>query len=151
MDADLTNKVQDLLVGLLKQDGLVLFDLKITPRSGGVLIRILVDRPQGGITVEQCAGLNRSLTRLLEQEQLCPQGFELELSSPGADRPLKTSRDFQRVRGRCLQVQLVEAVDGQRDLKGDLKDVTEGGIVLCVAGRDIPIRLANVQKAIEFI
>ena len=67
------------------------------------ILRLFIDQPQG-VSVETCATVSRSLSARLDLEDLIPQAYTIEVSSPGLDRPLKSTLDFERNMGRLLRI-----------------------------------------------
>ena len=105
------------LVGVLWRNG----------RSRG-LVRIYIDHEEG-VTVDDCARVSHRVNGLLDVEDPVPGEYDLEVSSPGTDRPLFVERDFARFAGAGLKVTLHRPVAGRRRFTGTLVGY-EGGIVL---------------------
>jgi ribosome maturation factor RimP len=106
------------------------FELVDFERGGG-MFKVYIDKPQG-ITVEDCAAVSNQLTRVFLVESI---DFErLEVSSPGLDRPLKTSADFERFIGVRAKVRLHHAVDARKRFDG---------VVLVVEGDRITFDLSD--------
>src|SRR5947208_4927737 len=101
--------------------GLDLVDIEWT---GGVLRvfierRDALERPDSGVTVENCVGVSRDLSTALDVADLIAHAYSLEVSSPGLDRPLTRPADFQRHVGRLAKIKLhAPASDGQLALRG---------------------------------
>ena len=110
------------------------------------LVRLIVDRPVGspnGIDLGTCAKISNELSRLLDADDPIPGRYTLEVTSPGADRPLKTARDFSRNVGRTLRV---NTHDG-REHDGTLAVVEPERINLETAGSEEWISIADVAVA----
>jgi ribosome maturation factor RimP len=116
----------------------------------GRALRVVIDRPegQGEVTLEDCAQLSRDLSTALDIEDFITQSYNLEVSSPGLDRPLKSERDFRRNLGKLCKVKLHEpAPDGQRVLRGKLLEATGGSVVMDVDGNRHEVSLGNIAGA----
>lgn len=134
--------IRELVEPALAADGLELWDVEVSPR----LIRILVDRP-GGVDLDALASLtNRVLSPLFDQRpDLAPGGrYELEVSSPGVERRLRTVDQYRRYVGSEVAVKTSVAVAGSRRLQGTLVAVDEGGIRLAADG-------AAPEQAVEIL
>ncbi len=84
--------------------GAELIDISLRKSGTRSVLTIIADKP-GGITLEECARINRTLGDYFEQNEGLIQGsYVLEVNSPGLDRPLKTARDFERARGQTVRV-----------------------------------------------
>ena len=126
------------------------FDLvELTHRYEGrdLVLRLLVDKPQGGITMDECAGLNRLLGELLDEKDIIPARYVLEVSSPGLDRPLASRKDFTR----CLNKQAVfflnEQVSGKLELRGRISSAGDTSVFIDISGEILEIPLTKINKA----
>lgn len=82
-------------------------------------LQIMADRADGApITVDDCAEISRTVSAVLDVEDPIPGEYQLEVSSPGIDRPLTRLKDFERWAGFHARIELVEAVDGRKRFKG---------------------------------
>jgi ribosome maturation factor RimP len=90
----------------------VLVDAAVKQDGAGVAFSLLADKPQGGISLKDCALLNRLLRDELDTGILSGQ-YTLEVSSPGLDRPLKTKEDFMRCRDRRAVFFLNDSINGK--------------------------------------
>jgi ribosome maturation factor RimP len=127
--SNLTEKLKEELLPLVKEENLELVDLEFSPGGPRSLLRIYVDKP-GGVTIEDCANLSRKVSDFLDMEDLIPHRYNLEVSSPGLDRPLTKKEDFVRRRGEKVRVFLKEPVDGKLELVGEIKSFQEETLYL---------------------
>jgi len=144
-------RIDRLLKPFLKEMQVDLVDLDIKQRREGVAIQVLVDRPKGGITLEECTRVNRKLHGEIEDANVFGEDFTLEVSSPGLDFPLTTEKDFRRVVGRDMRVHLREPVEGKVEHLGKLTDVTAEGITLVVKEQKVVIPLGHIHKGFQII
>jgi ribosome maturation factor RimP len=138
-DRDSVQKIKDLIATCLARRNLDLVDISF--RCGKKLrLGILVDRPEGGITLAECADLNNIIGELLEQADILPGPYILEVSSPGIDRPLREEADFRRCLNRTVRLYLNEQINGRAELSGIVKEVkdkvvylqTKSAVKLCI-------------------
>jgi len=112
-----------------------------------LVLRLLVDKPQGGITMDECARLNRSLGRLLDEKDIIPVRYILEVSSPGLDRPLKSGKDFTR----CLDKQAVfflnEPIEGKLQVEGRIAVASDASVSIDYPGKVLEIPLTKINRA----
>ncbi|MGB5557255.1 MAG: ribosome maturation factor RimP [Paracoccaceae bacterium] len=92
-------------------------------------LQIMVQRPDGGIDVDECAQISTAVSAVLDVEDPITDNYTLEVSSPGIDRPLTRLKDFDDWQGHEAKVETTEMIDGQRRFKGVLAGV-EGDEVL---------------------
>jgi ribosome maturation factor RimP len=110
------------------EDELELVESIVTPRSGNPLIRLVIYRP-AGVTVEDCARVNRRLSRELEASEDLQRTFAIEVSSPGLDRKLRSRGDFQRAVGEVLRLR-VEQGGREKTVTGLLTEVGQESLLL---------------------
>ena len=93
-------------------------------------LQVMAERPDGTMVVEDCAELSRTLSALLDVEDPIRGEYNLEVSSPGIDRPLTRRKDFERWAGFDTKVELAAPIDGQRRFRGILKGLSGDGVLL---------------------
>ena len=125
---------------------LELVELSLHPNAGEQVIRLLVDTV-GGVTVEQCAQVNRRLGEALEQANLIEGRYTVEVSSPGLDRPLVSKRDFERAIGEDLRIEAAGADNRVKPLQGMLLAVQHEAIVLKTPSGNVTVPFAEVRSA----
>ncbi len=145
------NRVKELVQPLLAAKGVELVELTGKLGGGRFTLRCLVDTANG-ITMDQLSGLNRSIGALIEEHDLIPDRYLLEVSSPGLDRPLKTARDFERVIGRRVRVTTNVPLAAHVEHRGEVLSAGEEGLVLRLdSGDKLPIQLSQITYAIQEI
>jgi ribosome maturation factor RimP len=93
------------------------------------VVRIFVDKP-GGVTVSDLQRLSGELGDQLDVLDVLPDGYDLEVSSPGLDRELRKDRELRWALGKRVRVWTREPVDGERDLSGELVEVGDADLTL---------------------
>jgi ribosome maturation factor RimP len=129
----------------LKGKNLILVDLIYRYEGNKLILRILADRPEGGILVEDCASVNNDIGRILEEKDLLKENYILEVFSPGLDRPLKTKDDFRRCLNRAARFFFNEQVNGKLELTGIIKKAEEDKIYIGTEAALIEVPLAKVR------
>jgi ribosome maturation factor RimP len=149
------------LDGVAAGDGLEVFDLSFRREAPGWVLRIMLDRANGEVGIEDCQRISRDLSAWLDVEDAeigaaLGDSYTLEVSSPGLDRPLRLERgdaDFRRFEGRLAKVVTKEPVDGQSAFAGRLAGV-DGEFVLMVEGRRthrVPLgKISRARLEVEF-
>ncbi len=130
--------------------GLSVFDVELA----GTLLRVFIERPAredeplAGVTLEDCVGVSRDLSTALDIADLIPHAYNLEVSSPGLNRPLRTAADFKRQVGKLAKVKLHRAAsDGQLALRGVILAAAEGAVSMEVDGKRFEVPYDNVREA----
>ncbi|MCG8547712.1 MAG: ribosome maturation factor RimP [Alphaproteobacteria bacterium] len=134
---DATALVEQLIAPTLEAMG---YDLVRVRLSGGKQrrrLQVMAERiDESGMTVDDCADISRAVSVLLDTEDPIPGAYDLEVSSPGIDRPLTRPRDFERFAGHEAKIELRDAINGRRRFRGLLRGL-EGGNVLLELDDDI--------------
>lgn len=141
-------KIDQLLTELL--EGTLMFGVETRLRgaSGAPVIDIFVDGEEG-VTIQDCAKLSRSLSRELEEAETFPNGFSLNVSSPGLDRPLTQSRQYVRHIGRKLKIHVrLGKTDEITSLSGELLRLEKEHIVLTDGEKGVHIRFDQIAYAV---
>lgn len=126
--------------------GLELVQVQYRREDRGWVLRIIVDR-DGGITVDECGSLSREVSDLLDVEDLIDGSYNLEVSSPGLDRPLTKPADFDRFAGREINLKTLQPVEGRRNFRGTLEGIQNEMVRLLVDGKNYELEWSLVQKA----
>jgi len=104
-------------------------------------LQIMAERPDGTMNVDDCAQLSRALLDFMEKENPLEGDFELEVSSPGIDRPLTRLTDYARWAGHEAKLELFAPIDGRKRFRGKL---------LGLDGQDVTIESQGQRYAIPF-
>ncbi len=115
------------------------------------VFRILVDRPEGGITMAECAELNREISHLLDGKDILQERVLLEVSSPGLDRPLKTKNDFLRCQSRRARFFLNEPVQEKWEWEGVITRVEEASVYIDDGRGSIMLPLSKITWAKQIV
>ncbi len=144
---NLKQEINLLVRDLVTKQGFVLVDIILRQDGSGILLSLLLDRPQGGISLKDCSLLNRLIRQALDEKNILSGQYALEVASPGADRPLKTGEDFIR----CLNKQAVfflnDLVSGKCEWKGAIIRVNQESVFIDQAGEVLEIPLIKINKA----
>jgi ribosome maturation factor RimP len=109
-------------------------------------LRVYIDRPEG-ITLEDCEAVSHQLSGLLDVENPIPGKYNLEVSSPGLDRPLFTPEQFQRFIGQGVRLQTRLPLDGRRNFSGRILAADGGTVRLDVEGAEFEIPFGGIDVA----
>lgn len=148
---DIEEKIQKLEMPLIDELSLELIELNVQQRGKTIVVQLIADRPDGGITLDECSLVNKNLSQLIEENGLIDTEYVVEVNSPGLDRPLKTKRDFQKVLGREVRFHLLEAVEEKIEYIGQIEDVNDDVIVVKTKKSKILIPFEKIGKAVQVI
>ncbi len=147
---------------VLEAAGFELVDVRFLLEQGGWVLRVQVDIPLAQITdvsevpsdrvdLEDCENLSRELSAVLDVEDPIPQAYQLEISSPGIDRPLRTAAHFSHFVGSEAKIQLAVPLHldaGERkNFKGVLKAVIDDKVEIACDGHVFQLPIADIDHA----
>ena len=114
-------------------EGIEVVEVVLRGSGSARLLRIIIDKPEG-VTLEDCENLSRQLGTILDVEEVIPGGrYQLEVSSPGVERPLSRPKDFERFTGSRIRVSLREPIDGKKTVEGILQSYADETIALAIS------------------
>ena len=133
---------------VIESAGFELVELEFSPVSRRALLRVFIDRTDGEhVTLDDCERASRAVSAVLDAADPIERAYELEVSSPGFDRPLRTREHFERFLGSEARVELGAPVDGRKRFRGLLKAVEGDELLMEVDGREWRLPLGQVEKA----
>jgi ribosome maturation factor RimP len=123
--------VTQLVTPILEERHFELYDLEFVKEGKSWYLRVYIDK-EDGINIEECAQVSDLLSEKLDEldPDPIPQAYFLEVSSPGAERPLKKPDDYDRAVGKYIHVSLYQPIDGAKIFEGTLENVTEDELTL---------------------
>ncbi|MDO4670102.1 MAG: ribosome maturation factor RimP [Aerococcus sp.] len=150
--------VRQLVEPTINSMGFQLFDLEYVKEGKQNYLRIYIDN-EAGVTLDDCVAVSEAISPILDDADPdpIPTAYFLEVSSPGAERPLKNEAAIEQAIGEYVHLNFYAAVDGEKFLEGRLQAVTPDQFTLEVKDkmrlREVPIDRTNVsliRLAIEF-
>ncbi len=133
---------------LVVENGLELIDVEYVKEGAEWYLRLFLDKEgEEGIDLDDCELISRKFSDVLEEQDPITQAYRLEVSSPGIERPLKRTKDFQRFLGEKIQVKTFSEIEGKKQLIGILEEATEEAITVDVDGTMITIPRKQIGKA----
>jgi ribosome maturation factor RimP len=146
-NSDFVTKLNQVIEPLVRSEGYVLIELVWRRESRGMVLRIVADRIDGGITLDECAAISREISYNLDVEDLIQVPYNLEVSSPGLDRALKSERDFEVFAGRLAKLIIKDDEGGTDRLIGRLKGMMGRDVLLEIDGKVRAFDLDKIAKA----
>jgi len=128
--------------------GYELIEIEFGSSGGSSLVRVFIDRTDGGgVGLDDCERASRSIGAVLDAEDPVGHEYQLEVSSPGFDRPLRTAAHFARFAGNEARIELAAPIDGRRRFRGRLGQVEEGMVTIEVDRKEWKLPLSGISKA----
>ena len=139
-----TELVEQLVAPIATELNLELVDVEFVKEGRDYFLRVYVDLPEGGIDIEQCVQVSERLSAILDENDPIEQNYYLEVSSPGAERPLKKESDFENAVGKYIYVKTYEPIKDMKEFEGYLKAYNVESLDM-----EIKIKTRKVQVTIE--
>ncbi len=148
MDPVWLGKLRTMAEGAARMFGCEVFDLEHRPAGKRWLIRVTLDRLDGPVTIQDCESVSRQLSVQLDVEDLVPHAFELEVSSPGVERPLRRAADYERFKGQLASILLGPGgPDAGQAWEGDLVGCESDVVSIKVGDEVKAVPLSRVKDA----
>ena len=150
--AKVTDLVSRLAAPAVEATGCELWDVEYVREAGSWFLRLYIDKP-GGVDILDCETVSRTVSDLLDEADPIEGSYTFEVSSAGAERPLKRPGDFARFLGSPVLVKLYKARDGRKEFLGHLAGYQNGDITITMNGEDITFskdEVALCRLRIEF-
>ena len=138
--------LNELLGPVVESMGYTFWGLEYLSQGKDTVLRVFIDH-ENGITVDDCAAVSRQISSVMDVEDPISQVYNLEVSSPGMDRPVFTLEQYQSLAGNIIDVRLRMAFDGRRKFKGQLIGVEQEDIVLRVDDNEYLLPIELIEKA----
>ncbi|MBS8263500.1 MULTISPECIES: ribosome maturation factor RimP [Mesobacillus] len=116
-----TEVVEELVTPILNENELELVDIEYVKEGKNWFLRVYIDK-DNGIDIEECGIVSERLSEKLDAIDPIPHNYFLEVSSPGAERPLKKEKDYQKAIGKNVFIKTYEPIDGEKAFEGVLTD-----------------------------
>ena len=116
-----TEVVEELVTPILNENELELVDIEYVKEGKNWFLRVYIDK-DNGIDIEECGIVSERLSEKLDAIDPIPHNYFLEVSSPGAERPLKKEKDYQKAIGKNVFIKTYEPLDGEKAFEGVLTD-----------------------------
>ncbi|MBB6675554.1 ribosome maturation factor RimP [Cohnella nanjingensis] len=144
--------VEQLVTPFLDDNGFQLVDVEYVKEGSNYFLRVFVDK-EGGIDIDDCGRISEFLSAKLDEADPITEAYFLEVSSPGAERPLKKPEDVSKAVGKHVYVTTYEPIDGAKEFEGRLDSFDDGVLNITIGRRRHAIpydRVASARLAIVF-
>lgn len=140
----------DIAGPIIAAEGLELIEVEYLREREGWILRLYIDKPGGGVGLEDCTKASHAVETALDVEDYIPQEYSLEVSSPGLSRPLRKPQHFERVMGQLIKIKTYGPLfePPRKNFTGKLSAVTPDGVTVDVEGAGpFTIAFKDIAKA----
>jgi len=142
----IVDQVGALAEPVCESEGLELIHVEFQRESGGRILRLYIDKPDG-VNVDDCVGISRQMSDIIEVNLDDIGPFNLEVTSPGPSRPLALKEDFEKFKGNRVKIKTNRSINGQKNFKGILLGISGGQVNLQFGEQIVAIPNENILKA----
>jgi len=139
-------KLNEMLQPLVEDLGYEFVGLEYNSNPKHSMLRIYIDS-EDGVDIKDCENVSRETAALLDVKDPIKSHYNLEVSSPGLDRPLFTLAHFTEFKGQEVKINLFAPQEGRRKFQGLILDVSETGVNVDQDGTDVALEFSNIAKA----
>ena len=126
-------------------------DVEYVREGNDWYLRVYIDK-DGGVTLDDCEAVSRPLSEKLDEMDPIPQSYILEVSSPGVERPFRTSRDFEKAIGENVRVKFYKAMNGRKTIEGILEKYDGETVTILTDNDEREIyQLKDISKYTELL
>jgi ribosome maturation factor RimP len=144
--AQIESVVEKLVRPYLEENGFELVDIEYVKEGGSRFLRVFADK-EGGIDIDDCGRISEWLSAKLDEIDPIPEAYFLEVSSPGAERPLKKPEEMAKAVGRHVFVTTYEPIDGLKEFEGRLVSFEDETAVIEVGRKRHALPWAKIASA----
>ncbi|MDD3925160.1 MAG: ribosome maturation factor RimP [bacterium] len=142
----LVERLEAVIEPILARESYELVDIEFSRVGKHSYLRLFVDK-EGGVTLEDCEHISRTVGAYLDEGDLVEEAYHLEVSSPGLDRVVKKEKDFRRFAGRKISITTFAPVEDRKKFSGTLKGMDEGKVLVEVENVTYAVPLEDISKA----
>lgn len=142
----LQEKLNRLLEPVVEALGYELVLLEFLPQTGSGLLRLYIDSP-GGINLGDCQRVSREVAGVMDVEDPISSAYQLEVSSPGLDRPLVKQAHYERFQNELARISLIAPKDGRRRFTGVIRNVTAQSVQIETTDGEVELEFSEIEKA----
>lgn len=143
---DVVKKVSALIQPILDSLNIELVLIEYITSKGSRKLKIFIDKEEG-ITIDDCVSVSKMISRALDHTEIISYRYNLEVSSPGIDRPLIKENDFIRYKGKQCKITTSALHQNRRNFKGELLGFENNEVVICVDNEIFKIPYTEIVKA----
>ncbi len=145
-DREFIKRLWEILDPVVSSEGMDIIEMEFRREPQGFVLRLYIDHPDG-VTLDDCSRVSRVVSDFLDVVDPIEHAYNLEISSPGLNRPLRKPEHFARFIGSVVKVKTVEPIENRKSFKGILTESSDDMISVNCDGVVFGIPIAIVDKA----
>ena len=126
--------------------GMELVHIEYPSNQGGGILRLYIDKP-GGVSLDDCVYFSRRISDMMDKGPLADLAYNLEVSSPGLNRPLVKMADFERFKGEKANIKTSLTLEGRKNFSGILLGLSDGVVKILINNKTVVIPFQEITSA----
>ncbi len=126
---EIIKKVEDYVMPIIKENNYELVDIEFVKEGSNYYLRLYIDK-EGGFSINDCEIVSRYLDKKLEEDDFIEKAYILEVSSPGIDRVLKKDSEYEKYKGRIVDIKLYKPINKVKEFQGELIGLIDNKIII---------------------
>ena len=147
MGQKITQTVEKLVLPILDKQNLELVDIEYKKEGNNWFLRVYIDKEYGGVDIDDCGRVSEELSGELDKNDPIPNPYFLEVSSPGAERPLKNEKDISKSVGKFVHITTYDPISTKKVFEGKLLSFKDSVLTIEEDKKVIEIPYEKVAKA----
>lgn len=133
---DIIKKVEQYVMPIVEENNYELVEVEFVKEGANYYLRLYIDK-EGGFSINDCEKVSRFLEQKLEEDDFIDKAYILEVSSPGIDRVLKKDSEYEKYKGRVVDIKLYKPIDKTKEFQGELVGLVDGNIIINENGTEL--------------
>lgn len=133
---DIIKKVEQYVMPIVEENDYELVEVEFVKEGANYYLRLYIDK-EGGFSINDCEKVSRFLEQKLEEDDFIDKAYILEVSSPGIDRVLKKDSEYEKYKGRIVDIKLYKPIDKVKEFQGELVGLVDGNIIINENGTEL--------------
>jgi len=150
LSQSIISTIDSMIRPMLDENGFELVDIEFVKEGGNRFLRVIVDKPEG-IDIDDCSKISEFVSEKLDEQDPITEAYFLEVTSPGAERPLKKSQDFHKAVNLNVFITTFEQIDGMKEFEGILTSFDEENLIIKAGKKLYTIPYSKVATARQSI
>lgn len=139
--------LEALCAPIVKEKGYDLYHIEYVKENNEYYLRLYIDKAEGKVSLRDCEIVSRRVNEMLDEKDPIKDPYFFEVSSPGLNRKLHNDKHFKSVIGNEVYVGFTKSLEGKKNIKGILKEVTDDNLIIEAEGNDFSIPKDKIKTA----
>lgn len=146
MASNLVKKLTEPISKICEENGAYLYDMEMVKEGKNQVLRIYIDT-NDGIKIDECEAISRLISQKLDELDVINTAYNLEVSSPGVERKLRTPYHYDLAKGKKIEISLYSPIDGEKDFVGTLESHDDDSVSIIVNGEEKVIEKEKISNS----